>query len=179
MKVRIVPLALAVLAATPFAHADGVADKFRECRGGEGAAAVAACTWYLNAGYNLSPQNKAFALMLRAQAHLGLKQLPEALADYEAATVAQPHNADAWYNHAVIASGMDKLDVAIADLDHAIEIRPDWTDAYVTRGALHVAHGDPQKAIDDDNKALQIDPNNKEAKAGLALAQQRLGQEQP
>ncbi|MBL6854440.1 MAG: hypothetical protein ISS15_09195 [Alphaproteobacteria bacterium] len=167
--------ALVAFAVSPLANADSVSDKFRECRTGEGESAVAACTWYLNAGYNLSPQNKALALMLRAQAHLGLKQLLGALADYDAATQAQPRNPDAWYNHAVVASGMDKLEVAITDLDRVLELRPGWVPALVARGAVHIAHGEPQKAIADDTAALQLDPNNTQAQADLALARQRLG----
>ena len=165
----------ALLIACAAARADGVADKFRECRTGDSDRAVAACTWYLNAGYNLSPANKAFALMLRAQAHIALKQLPEALADYAAAAQAEPRNAEAWYNHAVVASGLDRIDVAIADLDHAIALRPDWAQAYVSRAAMHLANGEPQKALEDDTRALQLDPNNALAIADKASAEQRLG----
>lgn len=172
---RIAAAIMLVALAASSASADGVADKFRECRSGKGDAAVAACTWYLSAGYNLSAQENAFAHMLRAQAYIDQQKYQEAFDDYAAATQVQPRNADAWFNHAVLAARLSKLDVAVADLTQAIALRPGWAQAYVARGAMYLALRDNQKALDDDTKALTLEPTNPDALADKARAQERLG----
>ena len=171
-------LTAALLCAALTATHAAPADDLRTCRTANGETALAACTAYL-ATPSLVPAQVALVHMLRAQTYIDQRKLNEALADYDAATRAEPGNADAWYNHAIVAAGLSRPDVAIADLTRAIALRPGWVPAYVARGAMHLARGEARQTIDDDDKALQLDPNNPDAKADRAKAQQLLTKANP
>jgi len=69
----------------------------------------------------------------------------------------------------------EKLDAAIALTTHAAEVAPKDATAFVVWGNALVKKADFPGAIAQYTKALQNDPNNLDARLGLARAQQRAG----
>lgn len=69
----------------------------------------------------------------------------------------------------------EKLDAAISLTTHAAEVAPKDATAFVVWGNALVKKADFPGAIAQYTKALQNDPNNLDARLGLARAQQRAG----
>lgn len=93
------------------------------------------------------------------------------LAIWAAPLHAQQPSSD--YEAAVIARRAGDLAGALALLDRWIAGHPQDSDALVQRGYVHLALGDRQRAEGDFRAALTLAPAYEDARAGLALVNDR------
>ena len=164
-----------VLCVSP-AGAQSAADRFRECRSGEGQKAIDACTWYLSAGYNPSAQNRAFTLELRGYAEQKLKRFDAALADFAAAIDLEPASPELRELHAHAAEALGRNDLAMADYDSLIASDPSNTHWYNNRCYVRASAGkDLDKALADCERSLTLDPSNWAAQDSRCFVRYRLG----
>jgi len=85
-------------------------------------------------------------------------QLPQALADYDAAIEINPAYADAYNNRGYIYSRQGQYVQALSDLTKAIEINPDIAGYYYNRAVPDIKLGSNVQAIADLSKAIELDP---------------------
>lgn len=57
---------------------------------------------------------------------------------------------------------------ALEDANKTVELKPDWAKGYSRQGAAFHGSGDLVSAVDAYEQALKLDPNNAQAKSGLA-----------
>ena len=110
----------------------------------------------------------------RGVAYLNLRELDEALEDFEAAIELEPEYAEAYANRGRIHLDREDYELAIEDLDRAIEIAEELTEAYGNRGLAYQYLGDDEKALADFTRAIEID-NNPQAYYNRAALQYTLG----
>lgn len=133
---------------------------------------VEACTRVVESA-ELSPQQKAIALMDRASIHRMKGAHQAALKDLDQSieldgTVAEPH-----YIRGRVYFDLGQYDEAIRNYDEAIGLDPNYGEAYNSRGHTHFTRGEWQPAIDDYTRAIEADPqvdfwrNRGEARTGL------------
>ncbi len=68
-----------------------------------------------------------------------------------------------------------RLREAAAALDTAVELDPNFGPAYFYRGVVHAANRDFERAAADYRRALALNPNDENARSGLASIQAQLG----
>jgi tetratricopeptide (TPR) repeat protein len=110
----------------------------------------------------------------RGVAYLNLRELDEALEDFEAAIELEPEYAEAYANRGRIRLDREDYELAIEDLDRAIEIAESLTEAYGNRGLAYQYLGDDEQALADFTQAIEID-NNPQAYYNRAALQYTLG----
>ena len=180
MKMSLVTRAAFILAGAitlgAVASAQSVADRFRECRNGQGQKAIDACTWYLKAGLNPSAQDRVFALVARGYAEFNLKSYDDALADFSSALEVEPKNIYARLDHSAVLEMRGQYDLAIADLDVVIEQDPTNARYANDRCYLRAEWGqDLDKALADCDAALKIDPKHYQTQDSLCFVHYRMG----
>ena len=92
-----------------------------------------------------------------------------AIAQFNAITVAQPHNARAYFNLGVAYAGKKDLSEAILMWKKALEINPKLSMAYVAIGRKCYESGNPDSAMIMFQKALNVNPNACGAYYGMGI----------
>ena len=123
--------------------------------------AVGDCTTAIElaeaAGEKIEGYSAHEVLNNRGVAYLNLRELDEALADFEAAIDLEPDYAEAYANRGRIHLDREDYDRAIEDLDRAIELAESLTEAYGNRGLAYQYLGDDKQALADFTRAIDID----------------------
>lgn len=84
----------------------------------------------------------------------------EIIAQATQAIAANPSDAVAYKQRALILCQMQQYDDALADLDTLIDtLHTDDAEIYQLRGALRMNRGDKTGALDDMRKALDLNPD--------------------
>jgi tetratricopeptide (TPR) repeat protein len=103
----------------------------------------------------------------KAMFHKQKGDFPKAFAAYKEIVTADPDNADAYYDMAIMYLELDSLDAAYNHFDLSIRRDPLFVKAYYYRGVVSEQKGDQKSAIKDYTQANKMSPNLKEAKEAL------------
>jgi tetratricopeptide (TPR) repeat protein len=106
---------------------------------------------------------------------LGAKQRDKAIQAFERAAKLAPNDATVLVQLADMYVQTDRPDLAIPLCKHAQEVAPELAGAYLVDGNALVKKGDFEGAIGEYTLALKRDPDDLDARLGLARAQQRAG----
>lgn len=107
---------------------------------------------------------------LRAEALLGLGDLPGAIADYESAIAILPHKAALYADRARVLDLHGKTESAIVDLNRALQLAPTSNRFLLYRSSLYQRIGKMELATKDRTQALRIEPETEEDWIYRALA---------
>ena len=123
---------------------------------------VEACTKVIESG-RLDPQERAWALTIRAQGYLeeDPSDRDRALADAEAAVRTDPNNGYAYRTRGQAYALMGQDRKALADYDAAIRINPSEGYHYFVRGSEYWALRQTDAADRDFARAVELDPKLK------------------
>lgn len=105
---------------------------------------------------------------------LSAKQFSEAIELYTKAIQVNPANAIYYANRAAAYTHLGKHEEALKDCQVSIEKDPKYVKAYGRLGLAHFSLGNYKEAVEAYNKALELEPENKNFKESLAVAQQKL-----
>ncbi|HUQ36703.1 MAG TPA: tetratricopeptide repeat protein [Aestuariivirga sp.] len=105
-------------------------------------------------------------------AHLGMRNLDEAIASFKKAVQVRPDFAEAHNNLGIALKDQDRLDDAIASFGKALQIKPGFAEAHNNLGIALKGQNRLDEAIASFGKALQIRPDNAEAHSNLGVAMQ-------
>ncbi len=124
---------------------------------------------------DLSPKNRAVALLNRGNARFRGDDLDGALADYDAsiasAPLAKTHN-----SRAVARERKDDVEGAFADYARAMELDPGYHEPYYNRGIARKKRGDLAGAVQDYTQALERMPTHAKSLGNRAFALKDLGE---
>jgi Flp pilus assembly protein TadD len=107
-------------------------------------------------------------------AYAGLKNAPDALAEYAAARLANPSTAEPLVASARIRLASGNAAAALDDLAQAERLAPHNDESLTVRGAARDQQGDLTGALGDYRAAVAANGSNTEARARLAGAAMRL-----
>lgn len=129
-----------------------------------------------------SPEAQKAKHLERAASFLEKGQLHEALIEYMNVTKADPGNADAYYQMALIhlkLGGIANLQKAFAELSRTLELNKDNRDARLKIGELYLVGNEPAKAREQADLILASAPQDRDALAirGRSLINERRYQE--
>jgi lipoprotein NlpI len=124
---------------------------------------------------DLSPANRAAALINRGYALNAIHQYRRAIADLDEALRLQPKSAESLNYRGRAKAFMGDDAGAMADLDRAVALDPTYAAAYANRGIANEAEARHEKAIADLDKALKIDGEQSEALLYRGIAKRYLG----
>ena len=113
-----------------------------------------------------SPENQKSKHLERAAGYMEKGQLQEALIEYMNVTKADPANADAYYQMAVIhlkLGGITNMQKAFAELNQTLKINKNNRDAQVKLGEFYLLGNEPAKAREQAELILASAPQDKEA----------------
>lgn len=97
----------------------------------------------------------------------------DAIARYTALIAANPRDAAAFSNRAVLLADLGRTADAFADFDRAIALKPDFAAAYLNRGVARRVGGDLDGAVADFTQAAALSPTAKTLYTlGTTLAEQ-------
>ena len=112
---------------------------------------------------------------IRGQALARSGKTEEALAEFDAAIVIDPHNADALYNRGLLYQGEKQHQVAIDDFTAANGLTPQRAEPLLGRAISYLALDKVTEAAADLDEAVQADPQNAQIWTTRGLAYERLG----
>ncbi|CUQ67426.1 tetratricopeptide repeat protein [Candidatus Nitrospira inopinata] len=129
-----------------------------------------------------SPETQKAKHLERAASFLEKGQLHEALIEYMNVTKADPSNAEAYYQMALIhlkLGGIANLQKAFAELSRTLELNKDNRDARLKIGELYLVGNEPAKAREQADLILASAPQDRDALAirGRSLINERRYQE--
>ena len=104
--------------------------------------------------------NFADVLVLRAQAHAGLRQNKEAEADFKAALAARPDFSDALVGQARLVASTQDIDGALKLIDAALAKDPKNLDALTAKGDFKRYQGHNDEAIAAYSSAVEAHPQS-------------------
>ncbi|PZN96124.1 MAG: hypothetical protein DCF31_04940 [Alphaproteobacteria bacterium] len=121
--------------------------------------ALRACQAAL-ADVSLPAHDRAATLINRGIIHMHLKNLPAAIADFDAAIGSRPDVAEAYVNKGIALVNMGERDAeAIAVLNEALERNPARPAlVYYSRAVANEQLGRARAAYEDYSRAAQLDP---------------------
>lgn len=111
----------------------------------------------------------------RAQVHMMVGRLDDAVADLTASMDRDSHFADHYFNRAGVLRRLGRTGEAIADYDRALELSPPFEEAFFNRGAARVDVGDLDGAASDFGRAVELNPAHLDARLNLASVLLDLG----
>ncbi|KAL8858842.1 MAG: hypothetical protein Q9178_004646 [Gyalolechia marmorata] len=111
--------------------------------------------------------NKAFAA----------KNFDEAIDKFSKAIEIEPENHVLYSNRSGAYASLKNFDKALEDANRTTEIKPDWAKGWGRKGAALHGTGDLVGANDAFEEALKLDPENAQAKSGLAAVQRAIDSE--
>ena len=114
--------------------------------------------------------NLAAVLVLRAQAHAGLRQLKEAEADFNAALAARPGDSDALIGKARLKASTQDIEGALKLLDEALSKDPKNLDALTAKGDFLRFQGHVDEAIAAYSAAIDAHPQSLPPRLSRAAA---------
>lgn len=118
---------------------------------------------------NTVPASKLYDThVMRGNAHLGLQQLTEARAAYDAAVKINPKAADAKIGHSRLSIIDRNMAEATATIDEALKLEPRNVEALLIRGELLRLQNKFQQAYTNFDAALNIESDNLGALLGRA-----------
>jgi tetratricopeptide (TPR) repeat protein len=129
-----------------------------------------------------SPESQKAKHLERAASFLEKGQLQEALIEYMNVTKADPGNAEAYYQMALIhlkLGGLTNLQKAFAELNRTLELNKDNRDARLKIGELYLVGNEPAKAREQADIILASAPQDRDALAirGRSLINEQRYQE--
>lgn len=98
--------------------------------------------------------------------------IEKAVEDYNRALELDATYAPSYYNRGICLIKLGDKEKAFADFNKAIEMNTKYVSAYINRGEYYLEKGDKEKALADFNTALLYAPQNKQALADKAKAEQ-------
>jgi tetratricopeptide (TPR) repeat protein len=104
-----------------------------------------------------------------------LKQVEEALSDYDKAISLDPQYTSAYENRSRLFSDLGLTDEALTDIDQAISLEPAQALHYVSRGLIYYYQKILIKALLDYNLATNLQPQYAPAHFGCGIAYTKLG----
>lgn len=107
---------------------------------------------------------------LAAEAAFGLKEFKQAAALLGKVARAQPNNAQAHFNHAVVCREIGDLKAAASAFGRAIAIRPDYAAAQFQLGVTLSQLKQLNLAVEAYRRAIELEPGNIEALSNCAVA---------
>jgi tetratricopeptide (TPR) repeat protein len=120
------------------------------------------------------------AYLARGDAHRVGKQPELALQDYAKALELEPDNVEAYFWRGLIYQELGEKKKAIDEYTKIIELQPDAIETfgvYYNRGMIYDERGQTWKAIRDYEKAIELKPDLVDAITWLALAYEKVGDE--
>ncbi len=99
----------------------------------------------------------------RGQAYLGLRKIPEAFADFDAAIRAGIVTPKLFLNRGKCLVLLGKFADALPDLSRSLELEPRSPEAYYFRAVAHQKTSAFDRAVADYTQAIQLNPNYIEA----------------
>ncbi|KAJ5225046.1 heat shock protein STI1 [Penicillium chermesinum] len=107
----------------------------------------------------------ADALKAEGNKAFSAKDYPTAIAKFTEAIAIEPENQVLFSNRSAVYAAQNEFQKALEDADKAISIKPDWSKGYLL--AAHDAY----------EEALKLEPENAQAKSGLAAVQRAINAE--
>lgn len=123
---------------------------------------------------DLSPKNRAVALLNRGNAKFRIGSLDEAFSDYTASITIHPL-AKAHNSRGVVKKRKGDTDGALEDYARALEIDPNYYEAYYNRGISKKSLGDLEGAAADYTRAIECNPRHAESYGNRAFVYKALG----
>ena len=120
----------------------------------------------LNPGNPASYTNRGIALQK-------LKQLTEALINYDTAISLKSNNANTYFNRGVVLKDMQRYDDALESFDLAISLQPDFALAYNNRGVVLFKQEKFEEAIASFDNAIKINSKYAEAYSNRGVSLHR------
>ena len=105
----------------------------------------------------------------RGQAYLGLRKIPEALADFDAAIRAGIVTPKLFLNRGKCLVMLNRSAEALPDLARSLQLEPRSPEAYYFRAVAQEKTGAPDQAINDYSQAIQLNPDYVEALVNRAM----------
>lgn len=99
----------------------------------------------------------------RGQAYFQLRQIPQALDDFDKAIQAGIVTPKLFLNRGKCLVMLNRPEEAIPDLTKSIDLEPKSAETYYFRAVAYDKTGDPENAIRDYGSAIQLNPNYVEA----------------
>lgn len=124
----------------------------------------------------LESEASASILVNRGNAFYASNEYNAALSDYLEAIDFNPSYAEAHYNAGNIFYDRNELDKAYSAYSRAIQNRESFAEAYINRGNILFYRGEYESAAADFRKAMEIVPEDEDAAALLAAADNILQQ---
>lgn len=118
----------------------------------------------------LSKEQEYEAQLLIGTAHMGLRQIDEARAAYEAAEALNPAHAGAKIGLSRLALMERDIDGSRAHIDEALKLDPKNVEALLIKGELARLSGDFQGAFDEFDAAVALEADSLPAVLGRATA---------
>ncbi len=120
-------------------------------------------------GAELKQQPSAPGYVRRGIAYFKLRQLDEAIDDFNAALKLNDRHDDAYFARGMALARNGDIEGGIADLGVYITRHPNSSLAYTKRGVRHLWNGDFAAAEKDLSRAIKLDPRNAEAHDDLGV----------
>jgi tetratricopeptide (TPR) repeat protein len=110
---------------------------------------------------NIQPDHTV-ALLSRGSAHMRLKRLNAAEADFTRALQSVPKNARALHLRGLVREMQGNDTTALKDFDSAIALEPDYGAAYLSRSHLYAKMGRGKQAVEDRQMVVRLTQRNLE-----------------
>lgn len=156
------------------AAAQNLARQGELCSTSEGAAAIAACTAYIEAGKQ-SGMDVSDAYFNRGIQFVHMGEYDRAISDYTVAIQMSPGFAYAYVNRGTAFVQKDDFDRAIEDYSTALQIMPEVPELFMNRGVAYFATRQFTKAKADFVHALSLEPRSADAVLWSHVASARSG----
>lgn len=108
----------------------------------------------------------------KGYAQIQLKRYDDAIQTIDQGLILFPKDQMLWNNKGYANYNLGKYKEALAAYNNAINFEKNYTIALINKGDTLSKMGEYQGAVDAYTKALESDPENRDATAGLATAQQ-------
>lgn len=119
---------------------------------------IAGCSRLL-ARQKWPPKAAAQLYLQRGEGYVRLKQLPNAIPDFEAAIKYDPTNAVAWGEGSYVYTQLGNADRGLQSADQALRLNPNYGLAYMARAFALTQKGQLDEAINAISKSIALNPN--------------------
>ena len=131
-------------------------ERLKAAPSAEAAAATEHAIWQI---WHESGSAEIDALMARGLRAMGSRDLPAALAAFDAMVRHAPRFAEAWNKRATVNYMMGRFGESIADIDRTLALERRHFGALSGLGLVHLARGEEEKALEAFDRALAVHPN--------------------